>query len=75
MLYINGITNSPSAGKLTSYVDDTIVLFALFADNAWEPVVNKTGLELDKVKKWMDSIWLQMNVEKLCFSFKFETCF
>lgn len=61
-IYINSLTDILlDNGLVVSYADDTVVIFL---GESWEEVYEKTVLGLSKIKNWLDSFKLTLNVDK-----------
>ena len=54
------VISSLFSGKLTSYGDDTVILFI---DNSWDVVLKNIELELN-VKKWLSNSLFSLSAEK-----------
>lgn len=59
--YINSLTNIRIQGSVTSYADDTVLLFS---GDTWGDVKRTVSSELIKVKNWLDNKKLTLNTEK-----------
>lgn len=60
--YINSLTNmNINNGSLISYADDTV---AIFSGETWAQVEASTKIGLLKIKNWLDSYKLTLNIEK-----------
>jgi len=59
--YINSLLTLDINGTIISYADDTVLLFS---GNCWDEVREKVKLGLHKVKRWLDSNKLTLNLSK-----------
>ena len=60
--YINSLTNiTVENGLVISYADDTVVVFRA---KTWNEVKNLTEIGISKIKNWLDSFQLTLNVYK-----------
>lgn len=63
-VYINDLLYNEFNGTLISYADDTV---AVFWDDTWGKVKQKVGEGLIKIKTWMDTHLLSLNLNKTHF--------
>lgn len=60
--YINSLTNiNIDNGTVISYADDTVVIFR---GKTWEEVRNSTKAGITRIKNWLDSFKLTLNISK-----------
>jgi len=64
LVYINDLYGIVANSNIISYADDTAIICS--ADN-WDEAKSKTEHELDKVKRWLDTNFLTLNVQKTRF--------
>lgn len=61
LIYINTLCSMDIGGKILSFADDTVLIFE---DEAWQSVINKTNIGLIKVRHWLDTNLLTLNIDK-----------
>ena len=67
-IYIDSLTSLVENGNVICYADDTVLLFR---NSTWDLVVRNAEDALAKVKSWLDTNLLTMNVDKshfMCFA-------
>ena len=63
-IFINNLCQLKITGKLISYADDTAVIFS---GSNWDDVVSKVSKDMAKIKNWLDSNLLALNISKTKF--------
>jgi hypothetical protein len=67
IMYINSICNMQIDGSITTYADDTCLVFS---DNSWDLVHNKSVIETNRIIQKLNSIKLTINYQKTtCMAF------
>lgn len=61
LIFINGLLDYNDNSQIISYADDTVVICN---GNSWGEVYEKTKLEINKIKSWLDSHFLKLNISK-----------
>lgn len=61
LIFINGLLDYNNNSQIISYADDTVVICN---GNSWREVYEITKLELNKIKSWLDSHLLKLNISK-----------
>lgn len=61
IIYINTLTKLNVNGRIISYADDTVLIYK---GKSWEEVKRLAKLGIVKVKNWLDSFRLSLNVKK-----------
>lgn len=64
IIYMNSLLTLEVSGTLISYADDTVVLFK---GKNWEETKEKTQLGLDRIKHWLESFKLTLNLSKTSY--------
>lgn len=64
ILYINNICNLSIDGLITTYADDTCLLFS---SNTWDNVHHKTSIGVNNIFKELNNIKLTLNINKSVF--------
>lgn len=64
LLYINDLLTLESKGCITSYADDTAIIYS---DDSWEGLKKVVETDFLKVKKWFDKNILTINYSKTTF--------
>lgn len=64
LVYVNSLTKVSKESRVICFADDTVVLVR---DCTWNRTFDKAGREMSKIKHWLDSNLLTLNVEKTQF--------
>lgn len=63
-IYINGIMSVLDEEKVYCFADDTVIIVC---GQTWNSAINKAERAITKIKRWLDSSLLALNVEKTKF--------
>lgn len=61
LIYINGLFNIETVGCISSFADDTVILYTA---NTWAELKIKAEEDLKKIKTWFDEKYLTINFSK-----------
>lgn len=64
ILYINDMLNTKIQGEVVCYADDTVLLFE---SHSWDSAFKQAKVGLNKIKQWLDSNYLTLNISKTTF--------
>ena len=64
--YINSLLSLDIGGQISSYADDTVLLFS---DNTWEETKLRAKQGFNIVKNWLESFKLSLNLQKTDIGF------
>lgn len=63
-IYINGVLTELDEGRVFCFADDTALIIN---DVTWDLVIEKSEIAITKLKNWLDSSYLSLNLSKTKF--------